>query len=200
MKLTYASASPFVRKVLVGLIETGRRETVVLETVAVSPVKPGKTVPSVNPLGKIPCLVLDDGSALFDSRVITRYLDTLNDGDKLYPEGAALWPRLSLESLADGMMDAAILMTYEARLRPEAQQSSEWVEAQWGKITRALAYLEAHIEALKPVDMASIAVATALGYVDFRHQARNWRSLAPKLAAWEAAFSQRPAMVETAPA
>ena len=199
MKLIYASASPFVRKVLAALIETGLQDTVELETVAVTPVNPGEAVPAVNPLGKIPCLVLDDGSSLFDSRVITRYLDTLNDGKKLYPEGEALWPRLTLEALADGMMDAAVLMTYEARLRPEAQQSSDWVEAQWGKISRAIDYLEANTESLAPADMASIAVGSALAYVDFRHGARNWRSQAPKLATWEADFRQRPSMAETAP-
>ena len=98
------------------------------------------------------------------------------------------------------MMDAAVLMAYEVRLRPEEKQSTDWLEAQWGKVTRAMAHLEANIELLDTPDMASIAVGAALAYIDFRHDARNWRSQAPKLAAWEAEFAKRPAMQATAPA
>lgn len=200
MKLLHAGLSPFVRKVLVAAIETGQRDKIELETVAITPANPGETLPAVNPLGKLPCLVLDDGTSLFDSRVICRYIDTLHDGPTLYPEGAALWSRLTLEAMADGMMDAAVLMAYEVRLRPEEQQSTDWLEAQWGKVTRAMAHLEANIELLDTPDMASIAVGAALGYIDFRHDARNWRSQTPKLAAWEAEFAKRPAMQATAPA
>ncbi len=199
MKLVYSATSPFVRKVMVALIETGLRETVALETVAITPLEPGALVPAINPLGKVPCLVLDDGTALFDSRVITRYLDTLHSGTPLYPDGAALWARLTLEALADGMLEAAVLMVYERVLRDAAQQSPDWVEAQWLKISRVLSHLDSVADTLETVDMASIAVAAALGYLDFRHADRNWRGLAPKLAAWEAGFSQRPAMQATVP-
>ena len=199
MKLVYANASPFVRKVMVALIETGQRDKVELEDVFITPLKSGETAPSANPLGKIPSLMLDDGSSLFDSRVICRYIDAQHTGPKLYPEGATLWPRLALEALADGIMDAAVLMVYEHRLRPEELWSSDWVEAQWLKISRALADLNSHTERLEPTDMASMAVGVALGYLDFRHADRNWRALAPELANWEASFAERPAMVATSP-
>ena len=198
MKLIYSGTSPFVRKVSVMLLETGLDGRVEKETVAITPMNPGDVVPSANPLGKVPCLITDAGS-LFDSRVITRYLDTLHAGAKLYPEGAALWPVLTLEAMADGMLDAAVLMIYERLLRTDEQKSPEWVEAQWLKISRALAYLEANVAALEPLNMSSIAIACALGYLDFRHDDRQWRAAAPKLAAWEKEFSKRDSMRQTVP-
>lgn len=199
MKLIYSGTSPFVRKVSVMLLETGLEGRVENEAVAITPMNPGDVVPSANPLGKVPCLISDDGVSLYDSRVITRYLDTLHSGTKLYPEGSALWPVLTLEALADGMLDAAVLMAYEARLRTDAQKSPEWVEAQWLKVSRALAHLETHVAALEPLNIASIAVGATLGYIDFRHDDRGWRAIAPKLAAWEAAFAKRPSMQATMP-
>lgn len=199
MKLIFSGTSPFVRKVSVMLLETGLDSRVEKETVAITPMKPGDVVPSANPLGKVPCLITDDGASIFDSRVITRYLDTLHVGTKLYPEGAALWPVLTLEAMADGMLDAAVLMAYERLLRKDEQQSPEWVAAQWLKISRALGHLEANMAALDEPNMASISVACALGYLDFRHDDRQWRALAPKLAAWEAAFAKRASMQATMP-
>jgi len=101
MKLIFSGTSPFVRKVSVLLLEAGLENRVDKETVAITPMNPGDVVPSANPLGKVPCLLTDDGDSIFDSRVITRYLDTLHSGKKLYPEGAALWPVLTLEAVAD---------------------------------------------------------------------------------------------------
>ncbi len=199
MKLIYSGTSPFVRKVSVLLLETGLDGRVERETVAITPMKPGDVVPAANPLGKVPCLITDDGTAIFDSRVITRYLDSLHEGAKLYPEGEALWPVLTLEAVADGMTEAAVLMIYERLLRTEAQKSPEWVEAQWLKISRALAHLEANVAMLEPMNMASIAVGAVLGYLDFRFDDRQWRKLAPKLAEWEAAFAKRPSMQATQP-
>ena len=199
MKLIYSGTSPFVRKVSVLLLETGLNGRVEKETVAITPMNPGDVVPAANPLGKVPCLIKDDGDSLFDSRVITRYLDSLHGGAKLYPEDETLWNILTLEAVADGMVDAAILMAYEHRLRTDAQKSPEWVEAQWLKVSRSLAYLDEQISALEPFTMASIAVGAALGYIDFRHDDRNWRKLAPKLAAWEAEFSKRDSMQATMP-
>lgn len=201
MKLFYASASPFVRKVMVALHETGQIDAVEIIDVAVSPTGPVGAVHDSNPLGKIPCLVRDTGAALYDSRVICRYLDTLQDGAKLYPAGDALWEALTLEAMADGIMDAVVLMTYEGRLRPAAQQSSDWVVAQWGKACRALDNIEA--ERMGQLEgapgMAGLAVAVALGYIDFRHGAREWRDGRPKLAAWETAMAKRESMAATAP-
>lgn len=200
MKLIYSGTSPFVRKVSVLLLETGLDDRVEKETVAITPLNPGDVVPAVNPLGKVPCLITDSGDSLFDSRVITRYLDTLHDGAKLYPEGAALWPVLTLEAAADGMLEAAVLMVYERLLRADGQKSNEWVEAQWLKISRALGFLEQHITVLSPLSMAAISVGAALGYLDFRHPDRDWRQNLPALSTWEREFAQRPSMLATRPA
>jgi len=199
MKLIYSGTSPFVRKVSVLLLETGLEDRVEKETVAITPMNPGEVVPSINPLGKVPCLVTDNGNSIFDSRVITRYLDTLHNGYKLYPEGDALWPVLTLEAMADGMLDAAVLMIYERLLRTDEQKSPEWVEAQWLKISRALEHLDGQVSILEPLSMASIAVGATLGYIDFRHDDRKWRDIAPNLAVWEAEFSKRASMQATLP-
>jgi len=198
MKLIYSGTSPFVRKVSVMLLETGLEGRVEKEAVAITPMNPGDVVPAANPLGKVPCLITENG-ALFDSRVITRYLDTLHEGAKLYPEGEALWPVLTLEAVADGMLDAAVLMIYERLLRTDTQKSPEWVEAQWLKISRSLVHLDKNVAALAPLTMASIAVGAALGYLDFRHDDRGWRKIAPKLAAWEKGFAERASMLATMP-
>lgn len=201
MRLYHAPTSPFVRKVMVVLHETGQADAVTLVAAAGSPVDPGTMPVDHNPLGKIPALVLDDGSTLFDSRVICRYLDDRAQGG-LYPAGPALWPALTREALADGISEAAVLMRYESHLRPEDRQHAPWVEGQWAKVARALDALEAgRMGGLDgAVDIGRIALGCALGYVDLRHSARDWRQGRPQLAAWEAAFSRRPAMRATAPA
>lgn len=200
MKLYYSPASPFVRKVVVHLRETGQLDQVELVSAGGTPVDPGTMPVRENPLGKIPALVLDDGSTLFDSRVICRFLDE-RAGGKLYPTGDALWPVLALEAMADGMADAAVLMTYETRVRPEAMRMQEWVEGQWQKIVRSLDALEGgwHDRLGGDLNMGHVAVAVVLDYIDFRHGVRDWRNGRPKLAAWHKVVSQRPAMQATVP-
>ena len=199
MKLFHSPASPFVRKVAVVLHETGLSG---IEMIAASGgvVDPGSMPVDMNPLGKIPTLITDSGEILYDSRVICRYLDDLSGGT-LYPPAPRLWQVLTLEAAADGMLDAALLMVYEARFRPEALRFAPWVEGQWAKITRSLDMLEreAMDHLYGPPDMAHIAVGCALGYLDFRLSNRAWRAERPDLAAWEAAYSARPAMLATAP-
>jgi glutathione S-transferase len=151
-------------------------------------------------LGKIPALERDDGPTLYDSRVITRYLDhTLQAG--LYPSGARLWDTLVIEATADGISDAAVLMRYEMHVRPEASRSAVWSDAQWSKVDRALTTLEArwmsHLAC--PLDMGQIAVGCALGYLDLRHPDRIWAAGHPVLADWWARFRARPAMQATTP-
>lgn len=199
MKLFVSPTSPFVRKVVVMIREAGI-EGIETEEVAGNPVAPGSLPVDHNPLGKIPALLLDDGRALFDSRVITRYLDS-RAGAGLYPGGEALWDALALEAMADGMMEAAVLMVYESRIRPEDRRHEPWVDAQWLKVNRALDAAETRWQAhlAGPLDMGQIALAVALGYLDFRHAARDWRRGRPALAAWEAAVAQRPALKATVP-
>jgi glutathione S-transferase len=200
MRLFYSPTSPYVRKVMVQLHETGMLDQVELITGSGSPVDPGNAPLDANPLGKIPALERDEGPALYDSRVICRYLDDLS-GAGLYPQGERLWDTLVLESTADGMLDAALLMVYETRIRPEDIRYTPWVEGQWSKVDRALDALETrwlpHLQG--PPDMGQIALACALGYLDFRHAARGWRTGRPHLAAWEAQFAERPSMQATRP-
>ena len=200
MKLISSPASPFVRKVHVLLHETGQLDEVEVIGVKTSPVATATEAATANPLGKIPALLRDDGPALYDSRVITRYLDA-RKGGRLYPE-ARIWEVLTLEATADGIMDAAVLMTYERRIRPEDKVFDGWLDAQWSKVARAVNALNerwiSHLEG--PLDMGQIAVGCALAYLDFRHDARHWRQGNGALDDWYAAFSLRPAMVATAPA
>jgi glutathione S-transferase len=199
MQLLDSPASPFCRKVRVLLHETGLIGEVEIVGVANAPLAPDAQNKAKNPLGKIPTLVRADGPAIYDSRVICRYLDA-KAGSNLYPE-RSLWETLTLEATADGIMDAAVLMVYEARVRPEEMRSADWVEAQWGKVARALDAIEGRwISHLRgPLDMSQIAVGCALGYLDFRHDARNWRAGRSSLAAWYEGFSARPSMEATVP-
>lgn len=157
------------------------------------------TVRDVNPLGKIPALILDDGKALFDSRVICRYLDDLSDAD-LYPK-ATLWDVLTLEALADGIMESAVLVVYESRLRPEQKRFETWVEAQYSKIAHALDALEQNEFAALDGDLhfGQLAVACALGYLDFRHPDRNWRDGRTSLDALNGIIQDRASMRATLP-
>jgi len=200
MKLFHAPASPFVRKVMVVLHEAGATDRVELIPVSGTPLDPGSLPVDRNPLGKIPALERPDGPTLYDSRVICRYLDDLL-GAGLYPPAPQLWDTLVLEATADGIADAAVLMRYEEHVRPAQARSPEWVEAQWGKIDRALAAVEerwmSHLHG--PLDMGQIALGCALGYLDFRQPDRNWRQSHPTLALWWAGFADRPALLITAP-
>ena len=132
--------------------------------------------------------------------MICRYLDTVAEGT-LYPAGERLWTTLTLEALADGIMDAALLIALEYRLRPEELHYAPWLEGQWQKVSRALDTLEtlwmSHLHG--PLDIGQIATGCALGYLDLRHGARDWRAGRPQLAHWFTGFDQRPAMEATRP-
>ncbi|MEL6550658.1 MAG: glutathione S-transferase family protein [Pseudomonadota bacterium] len=199
MELTQSPASPFVRMAVVAAHEAGVIDQVTLTPVATSPVNTAAAVAASNPLGKIPVLTRDDGGALYDSRVICRYFARLG-GVALYPE-AREWEVLTLEATGHGIAEAAVLMVYERRVRPENEQSETWIEAQWEKARRTLDALEArwmsHLHG--PLDMGQIAVACALGYIDFRHPDRDWRAGRTALAAWYESFAARPSLEATAP-
>ncbi len=196
--LLSASASPFVRKVRVLILETGQ-DDVTIQDVATTPFATAAEVAAANPVGKIPALIRDDGPTIYDSRVITRFLDARAKSG-LYPDHQ-LWDTLTLEATADGIMDAAVSMAYEKRLRPEEFWYDPWLDAQWAKIARALDAIDtrwmAHLHG--PLDMSHIAVGCALGYLDLRHGDRDWRKGRDVLAAWEARFAERDAMRATVP-
>jgi glutathione S-transferase len=200
MQLIYAAASPFARKVRVLAHETGLLERIELLDTAVLPTTLNERVNALNPLGKIPVLLNGEGEALYDSRVICEYLDTLHQGQKLLPEGVSRWQVLRLAALADGLMDAALLARYERGVRPEQLQWAAWLDGQLGKVQRALAELERQAAQLQgPLDLAQIGVACALGYLDFRFSDLDWRAAHPRLTAFQQAFALRASMQASEP-
>ena len=201
MKLFHSPASPYVRKVVVMLHEMDKVDAVAFETVATTAFASDEALKIANPLGKLPALQLEDGVTLYDSRVITGYLNEVFDAG-LYPQGSGKWENLTLEATGDGIMDSAVSMAYEMRLRAPEEQSQAWVEAQWEKVSRALTVLNArwisHLNG--PVTVAHISVACALSYLDFRHDARGWRQGNEALAKWHENFESRASMQATKPA
>ncbi len=202
MRLHTNPASPFGRKVMVAAHELGLADRITVDNRAVTPVEPNAAVVADNPLGKLPTLVRDDGTPLYDSRVICEYLDELAGGGRLVPrEGEARWRALRLQALADGVMEAGVLTRYETFLRPEELRWHAWVEHQKLKVTRALDWLEAHPAEFEgdAVDIGRVALGCALGYLDFRFGADRWREGRPRLAAWFEGFGARPSMQATMP-
>lgn len=200
MKLYHSPASPFVRKVLVLLHELGKADAVALETVTTTALASDPGLVAANPLAKLPALTRTDGRTLYDSRVITTYLNDRFQGG-LYPDNDSRWEMLTLEATGDGLMESAVSMVYEVRLRPPEMQSAAWIEAQWGKISRALGDLNTRWidPLLGPVTMGHISVACALAYLDFRLGPRDWRQGNDALAAWFETFESRPSMAATRP-
>jgi glutathione S-transferase len=202
MKLRYSPASPYVRKCLVLAHEAGLAGR--LELVPTVTADPASGLAHDNPLGKIPALATDDGQILFDSPVICEYLDSLkgSGGTFLPPAGPARWTALRRQALADGILDASLLRRYES-LRPADEQSAGWHDKQKSVVARALDALEAEAERLGdpagPADIGRIAIACALGYLDFRFAADAWREGRPKLARWYAGFAKRASMAATVP-
>ncbi len=198
MKLRYSPLSPFVRKVTVALIETGLEDKV--ERIPTNVWDPETDIAEDNPLGKIPALVLDDGGVLYDSAVICEYLDSLHDGDKLFPaSGPARWRALRLQALGDGMSEAGIALLLESR-RPGELQFEKWKNRQTAKFLCALDTLEAGMDELGPeFGIGQIAVACFLGWMDFRFSDLGWRTDRPGLADWFEGVSERPSMMQTAP-
>jgi glutathione S-transferase len=201
LTLYHSPTSPYVRKVLILAHEAGLSDRIETVFGGGSPIEPNAATAAVNPLNKVPCLARPDGPAIFDSRVICQYLDSLHGGHRFYPDGPARWTAMTLEALGDGILDAAILALYETRLRPEAIRFAPWVDGQKRKITQALDAVEsqwlAHLSG--PVTIGSIAVAVACGYLDLRFADMGWRDTRPNLAAWHAKFAERESYKATVP-
>jgi glutathione S-transferase len=200
MKLYTSPTSPFARKVRVVLTE----KKIECEFVDDNPWVAETAVPQFNPLGKVPVLVLDDGTALYDSRVIVEYLDTVSPVSRLIPEPSR--QRIAVrrwEALADGICDAAITIVREQK-RPAKQQSREWVERHFHKIGLGVQELEKELEDKtwchgEAYSLADIATGCALGYLDLRHPAIDWRAQYPNLVKLADKLAKRPSFAETAP-
>lgn len=202
MKLYYSPTSPYVRKVTVLALETGLDTKIERIVASTTPVDQNPEVAKANPLAKVPALVIDSGEILFDSRVICEYLDTQHQGVRFFPaSGPARWTVLRQQALGDGLLDAALLVRYEGFLRPEDSRWPAWSDGQMKKVKGALA----EIEKLAPsfgerVDIGTVSIACALGYLDFRFGDMNWRGSYPNAAAWAARFFERPSLKATVPA
>ena len=188
MILRSSPASPFARKVRIGASLLGLADKIDVQ--AADPNDPADSLRRQNPLGKIPVLVVEDGTAYYDSRVILDYLDHLAGGGRIVPrEVAARFAALRLQALCDGICDACLLIIYEERYRPADKRVQAWVDRQAEKVARGLAALEAAPPKLDPVpDVGQIAIACTLGYRDLRF-AGTWRKEYPRLLAWHDEFA-----------
>ena len=203
MKLIGAITSPYVRKVRIVMAEKKLDYKFVTEDVWSASTQ----ITDTNPLGKVPCLVMEGGEALFDSRVIVEYLDTLSPVGKLIPAtGRERAEVKTWEALADGLLDAAILARLEATWpgRKDSERSPAWIERQMKKIHDSLAAMERAL-AQRPycvgnhLSLADIAVGSALGYLDFRFAQIDWRSTHPQLGALQERLMQRQSFKDTVP-
>ena len=199
MKLLGSPASPYVRKVLLTTAMKGLGDRIAMTAADTN--KGDDALNRQNPLGKIPCLVTEDGQSIYDSHVVCEYLDSLAPSPVLFPPtGSSRWRTLTLAALGDGILDAALLLVYERRFRPESMVVQAWVDRQQSRIDRALDQLEAAppVHAASP-DYGALTIAAALGYLDFRH-AGAWRKGRPRLVAWLDAFAKAvPAFEATRP-
>jgi glutathione S-transferase len=201
MKLFYSALSPFVRKVMIVAIENGLDGRIEQVPTGVNPAAPNKDLAKHNPLMKIPALITDDGLTLVESKVIAQYLDALG-GNRLLPaSGRGRWQALRMEAIADGIADAGILVRYETAMRPAGLQWQEWVDGQTAKIANALDLLEAEAADLEgPLDLGKVAVASALGWLEFRNVVPGARDGRPKLFAWlDKADREIPSFAATRP-
>jgi glutathione S-transferase len=198
MILRSSAASPFVRKVRIAIELLGLDNRIEIREADLN--DPADAIRRENPLGKIPALVRDDGSVLYDSRVILDYLDHLVGGHRVIPrEPEARFDALRLQALCDGALDASVLIVYEGRYRPADMRVQGWIDRQAGKVERALTALEAAPPPLAGTPhVGQIALACLLGYRDLRFDAA-WRTTYPRLHAWHDAFAATvPAFAATA--
>lgn len=186
MILRTSAASPFARKARIVADLLGLAAEIELAETDTG--NPEDSIRSQNPLGKIPALVLENGEVIYDSAVIVEYLDAKAGGGKVIPAGENRFKTLTLQALADGICDAAVVLRYEQLWRAPEARSVDWTAHQNGKIDRALAWAEAHPPAAGAKDAGAVALACALGYLDLRFEGR-WRAHHPRLVAWLESFS-----------
>ena len=188
--------SPFGRKVRMAAEVLGLTSRITVKPA--NTLDESDTLRTQNPLGKLPCLLLSDGSVLYDSRVIVEFLQEVAGTDRLLAQrGSARYRALTLAALADGITEAALLMVYEDRFRDADMHSPRWLAHQRGKIVRGMAAFESAPPNAAVTDIVSIGLACALGYLDWRKPV-EWRQTNPRLAAWLETFAQHePAVAQT---
>jgi glutathione S-transferase len=199
MKLHWSPRSPFVRKVMIFAHETGLIDRLECVRTVVTITTANAALLAENPLSKIPTLVLDDGTPLYDSAVICEYLDSLHGGARLFPPaGAARWTALRRQALGDGLLDLLIVWRYE-RARAAPLQSP--IDAFGAKYQATLRSLEQEASSLAnaPFGIGHITIGCGLSYLDFRFSDLDWRKMHPQIAAWHAGFAQRPSVKATEP-
>jgi glutathione S-transferase len=199
MRLDYSATSPYVRKVTVTACETGLDARI--ERVATNAWDPDAAFLALNPLSKVPTLLMDDGHPLYDSPVICEYLDSLHEGRKLFPPaGPERWAALRQQALADGIMDAGVAAVVERTRRPESFRWPAFIDQELAVIGRALDVFEEEALSFEDaITIGQIAAGCALGYLDFRFSHFDWRDGRPALATWFQGFSARPSMASTTP-
>lgn len=202
LQLLFAPTSPFVRKVMVCAHLTGQAANIRLLDSAAHPVRRDPRIAAHNPLAKVPTLILEDGQALYDSRVICEYLVAQAGAGAIFPvSGSERWTALTRQALGDGLLDAALLARYELTARPVQVQWPTWREALLTKVGACLVAIEAIASDLRDRDptIGEITIGCALGYLDFRFPELDWRARCPDASRWDAAFQDLPAMRATRP-
>jgi glutathione S-transferase len=201
MKLTFSPASPFARKVRVAAIELGLIDRIEFMPAIVVPGQPNDEYLHINPLKKLPALILDNGDVIVDSYVIVEYLDDLAGGGKLIPaSGADRWRVKSDHSLLQGMLDSMLLCRYERMVRPQGLQWQAWSDDHWNRAWTGMARFEKQADVLsRPLDIVQIALTCVLGYADFRFADCGWRKAYPKLDAFHERMLSRPSVKISVP-
>ena len=197
MKLLCSANSPYARKVRVSALELDVGDRI--ELVDTDTRDPSSGLREINALGKVPTLVLDDGTAIYDSPVICEYLNAEVGDSRLTPQGPGLWRMRTLVALADGVMDAGMAARLELQ-RPEGERSVDWIAKQLGVADRGVEDLQTRLPSFADgIDLAAIAAACAIFWIGFRHPDRDWLGGRPALARWFDGFAQRSSMRRTTP-
>jgi glutathione S-transferase len=201
MKLTFSPASPFARKVRIAAIETGLIDRIELVPTSVVPGTSNEEYARINPVKKLPALILDNGDIIVDSYVIVEYLDELAGGDKLIPaSGPTRWKVKSDHSLLQGMLDSMLLCRYEKMVRPAGLQWQAWSDDHWNRAWKGMAHFENQPEMLsRPFDISQIGLVCVLGYADFRFADCGWRKAYPRLDAFHRKMLERPSVKVSVP-
>jgi glutathione S-transferase len=202
MKLTFSPASPFARKVRIAAIELGLIDRIEFVPTTVLPGQPNEQYAhDINPLKKLPALILRNGDVVLDSYVIVEYLDELAGGGKLIPaSGPGRWKVKSDHSLLQGMLDSMLLCRYEKMVRPQGLQWQAWSDDHWHRAWSGMARFEKQADVLsRPIDIVQIALVCVLGYADFRFADCGWRKAYPKLDAFHRKMLERPSIKVSVP-